>query len=135
MANQIETLIDFNKKSTYGEIGTDDSGFQVELRPKPSKHIPQLLSNIKAMLKSMAHQLGQFEWKTTSFQFPAGGHIHLQIPAKIYDDTDKMENIALGQFMFYLPILLSEDPANVEARREEGYGRFDNEPWREGDFG
>lgn len=133
MAEQVKTLIDFERQTIHGEIGVDGSGYQVELRPKPTRHIPQLLGRIKAMLFGMSKQLGQFEWKTTSFQFPAGGHIHLQIPARIYDDTDKLENITLGQFMFYLPILLSEDPQNVEARREEGYGKYTDEPYREGE--
>jgi hypothetical protein len=72
----------------------------------------------------MSTKIGQFEWKTTSFKMPAGGHIHLEIPEEIYNSQAKQHTLNHHLSTFYLPILLSEDIKNVAARQRTTYGHI-----------
>lgn len=141
-AGTINEVFNFLTDLSVGQIG-QDCGL-VELRPKPSKSIEGLMENLETMFKHMAPKLGQFEWKTTSFQAPAGGHIHLQIPAELAKTNPNTWNNnqpytgpkapALNKhihaiYSFFLPIALSENPKSVSNRRSQfGYGKSGD--WR-----
>ncbi|MCK9369550.1 hypothetical protein M0R04_06555 [Candidatus Dojkabacteria bacterium] len=142
-----------------GQIG-DDAGDIIELRPKAEYHVSKLIKNFRSLFEHMGKKLSQFEWKTTSFLAPAGGHIHVEFPTE-FTKPDYFVNIKpnetlaqeytaceskppkllhlIHQYLaFYLPIRISENLESQKARKGKyGYGkvqdfRYDRHPNKNG---
>jgi hypothetical protein len=83
-----------------GNLGTDGSGCQVELRPFPSSNIDELIQNIRDLLVSFHKNFPSYNLIVSGDKYPLGAHIHFNLPldkefVKILDDF-------LGQWLLPL---------------------------------
>jgi hypothetical protein len=65
-----------------GSIGADGAGAQLELRPRPSDNIDNLIRNITKLFARLKISHPQFALSTIGNTFPLGGHIHVGIKDK-----------------------------------------------------
>lgn len=113
---------DFGIHEEFGNVGIDDSGYQVELRPSPGK--PEVVvENVRKLLESFNHHYGgYFRLAASSDKYPCGGHIHIGVDP-LPDTTyyRKLSNI-LDEFIGKNTIKLN-GPAR-ESGNEYNYGKI-----------
>ncbi|RLG02018.1 MAG: hypothetical protein DRN49_00065 [Thaumarchaeota archaeon] len=102
-------------------IGIDGARYELEIRPKPTRHPIIMVRNINELISSLHNR---FIYLTTSFRRPLGGHIHITVKENNSRYIDLFPN-ASGQLLqlcdFFLKPLFLTDKINHETRREHGY--------------
>ena len=89
-----------------GEIGTEhDMG---EMRPIPGSSPEELVEHIGTMIKVMHKHMPFLDMTTLSIGTPAGGHIHLDMPIEMAQDTKTQNRLVRIISTMIMPILASE---------------------------
>ena len=112
------------KIAEAGEIGWDGHCSTGELRPAPSNNPKKLTKNIGQLFAAMNNKSQLFDISTCSDKAPIGGHIHLELPTSMVNETSKMTEIHKKIALFYIPVMLGEDLANSKLRMKHGYGKL-----------
>lgn len=111
-----------------GNIGWDGAAQTGEIRPKPADTPEKVIENLGEIFKAFGSYMSIFELSTLSQHASIGGHIHLEMlddPETGRRMTDqKIRAVHAQVCSFYLPILLSENKANIRLRTKQGYGNL-----------
>lgn len=110
------------KVGNAGVIGYDGNAATAELRPSPSDRPAELVANIGRLVGELAKDVRFVELRTTSESAPVGGHVHLDIPARMSGERAD----ALGRKLasLYVPLLLGEDETNLSIRGQTRYSKL-----------
>ncbi len=120
-----------------GVIGWDAANATAELRPNAADTPAGVVENIGALLGVYAKYFDMFDTSTYSDRASIGGHIHFEIPQGLSLTKKSLDEIHNKMASFYLPVMLTEDPFNLQIRatkygklaggyRHEDHGRRDD---------
>lgn len=109
-SNEITTADDIIEHDCYSQIGTDGSGDQIEIRPKPGNPV-KVTQNIRKLVKKFKDSLGdRYDLTDEGNYYPLGGHIHVGVGFEMTPDHNLL--MLLNDFIGKPTIKLSGDARN-----------------------
>lgn len=111
-----------------GDIGTENA--MGEMRPLPGGSPEELVRHIGLMVGTMHKHMPFLDMSTLSIGRPAGGHVHLDVPAEIQNDTKAQARLVRIISTMLMPILASEHRMCAASRYTQGhYGHANDVRW------
>lgn len=118
------------------KFGSD--GPNAEIRPDPSKEVPDVIKDIKNLLSSShsAQKAAEYDWvggasythPSMSRRHPIGGHIHLGLPnfpqnSEISTKLMQSRATRILDELVAIPLIRIDTPCPEKRRQELGYGK------------
>ena len=129
--NASDTDESFDLDESFGNLGLDGSGDQVELRPSPGSP-DEVVANIRQLLEQFGSEYGNdYRLAASSDYYPCGGHIHIGVDPLPSRDYYKKLSYVLDDFIG-MPTKKLNGPAR-NSNNDDGYGRIND--WREQNHG
>ena len=114
----VQAIDAFNYKYLNEQLGADDYGLQVELRPNPSTDHKELVKSMRSILQhdEKIGKISDYKWWVTSYDsFGFGGHIHI-------GNTRLLEAKDLSYAYYVIATRLLDELVAIPHSRVEGKG-------------